>query len=221
MEMARPPTFTAEDLAAAGLEVVRRAGWEAVSVRSVAAAAGVSPMATYRLAADAEALRRLVADGAAAGLVPADTGDLFATLGDWAHRAHEALAGLPGLSAYVLATWTELPRWLDVVEALLAVAGRHGHEGTEAVETVNAVFAYVLARAGLHHAAASGGARRLAPLRERPGRYPLVGAHRAEFAVARTRHHFAVGLDALLAGLWARTASTASTAGAGAGPAVR
>ncbi|HKY68005.1 MAG TPA: TetR/AcrR family transcriptional regulator C-terminal domain-containing protein [Acidimicrobiales bacterium] len=199
--MPRPPTFGADDLASAGLDVVRREGWGAVSVRSVAAAAGVSPMATYRLASDADALRRLVADAAAAGLVPVDTGELFGTLAAWAPSAHDALARLPGLSSYVLTTWTELPRWLDIVEALLAAAEHDGLEGPPAVEAVNAVFAYVLARAGLHHAAAAAGPRRLAPLRARPDRYPLVRAHRAELTVARTRHHFSVGLDALLTGL--------------------
>jgi AcrR family transcriptional regulator len=201
--MARPPTFSQDDLAAAGLAVVRRAGWAAVSVRSVAEAAGVSAMATYRLAADAEALRRLVADAAAAPLLPVRTPDLFATLDRWAITAHAHLTGLPGLSPYVLATWTELPTWLDVVEALLAEADRHGRPGVAGVDTVNAVVAYVLARSGLHHIATST-ARRLAPVAAEPARYPFVRAQRGEFAVARTDHHFTVGLSALLVGLRAR-----------------
>jgi AcrR family transcriptional regulator len=199
--MPRPPTFDADDLAAAGLAVVRRSGWGAVSVRAVAEAAGVSPMATYRLAPDAGSLRRLVADGAAAGLVPADRGDLFATLDAWARAAHARLVRLPGLSPYVLATWTELPRWLDVVEALLAAAERHGLDGSESVDVVNAVVAYVLARAGLHHVATAAGRRRLGPVLAAPDRYPHLDARRRDVAVARTDHHFAVGLDALLTGL--------------------
>jgi AcrR family transcriptional regulator len=199
-EMARPPTFSRADLAAAGLAVVRRAGWAAVSVRSVADAAGVSAMATYRLAADAEALRRLVADAAADPIRPVAASDLFATLEGWATGAHDHLRGLPGLSPYVLATWTELPSWLDIVEALLAEAARHGRPGLAGVQTVNAVVAYVLARSGLHHASTSS-PRRRAPVAAEPARYPFIGAQRREFAVARTDHHFAVGLAALLDGL--------------------
>lgn len=212
--MARPPTFSAVDLAAAGLAVVRRSGWDAVSIRSVAAAAGVSPMATYRLVTDADDLRRLVADAAAVPIRPhRGAGDVFAALDDWGHRAHDHLVGLPGLSAHVLATWTELPGWLDIVESLLVAAERDGLRGARAVETVNAVFAFVLARAELHHAAGAGGPRRLAPVRAEPARYPRIDAARTEFAVARTRHHFAAGLSALLTGL--RAAADPAATGRG------
>ena len=216
--MPRPPTFDAEDLATAGLAVVRRSGWEGVSVRAVAAAAGVSPMATYRLAADADALRRLVADAAAAAVMPVDAGDLFATLDAWARAAHDHLVRLPGLSTYVLATWTELPTWLDVVETLLARAARDGLVGPAAVEGVNAVCSYVFARAGLHRTATTADPRLLRPVRDDPGRYPHVAAQLLEFAVPRTGHHFVVGLEALLAGLRERTAGAAARPSSGSTP---
>lgn len=195
--MARPRTFDADDLVAAGLAVVARGGWNAVSVRSVAAELGVTPMALYRLAPDADRLRRAVADAAARPLVRAGTDALEA----WAVAAYRHLTGHPGLAAYVLGCWTELPTWLDVVEALLARAAAGGTTGPGAVARVNAVFAYVLARAQLHDGLAAAPDRRLAPVAADPGRYPHLAADAGEFAVARTDRHFRYGLAALVAGL--------------------
>jgi AcrR family transcriptional regulator len=157
--MARPRTFDADDLVTAGLAVVARGGWDAISVRSVAAELGVTPMALYRLAPDADRLRRAVADAAARPLVPAG------------------------------------------VEALLARAAARGTTGPGAVARVNAVFAYVLARAQLHDGLAAAPGRRLTPVAADPGRYPHLAAVAGELAVARTERHFRYGLAALLAGL--------------------
>jgi AcrR family transcriptional regulator len=195
--MARPRTFDADDLVAAGLAVVARGGWDAVSVRSVAAELGVTPMALYRLAPDADRLRRAVADAAARPVVPADD----ETLEGWAVAAYRHLTRHPGLAAYVLGCWTELPTWLDVVEAMLARAAAGGTTGPGTVARVNAVFAYVLARAQLHDGLAAAPSRRLTPVAADPGRYPHLAALAGEFAVAHTERHFRYGLAALLAGL--------------------
>jgi AcrR family transcriptional regulator len=200
--MARAPVFDLQGLATAGLSVVARDGWPAASVRAVADELGVSAMALYRLVPDAESLRRLIADAAARPIQPRTDGNsLAAGLRAWAVDAYEHLGRYPGLATYVLQHWTELPRWLDIVEALLARADTDGLSGPAGVATVNAVFAYVLARAQLHDAAAGAPARQLAPLRGDPGRYPLLKRNLDEFTTARTERHFAFGLDALLAGL--------------------
>ena len=195
--MSRSPVFTIDDLAAAGLAVARHDGWPAVSVRSVAAQLGVTPMALYRLAPDAVALRRLIADAAAPPVRP-DDGPLAAVLRGWAVDAYRQLGHHPLLASFVILEWTELPAWLDVVEALLAAAAADGVTGAEAVAAVNAVFAFVLARAQLRDAAAAAPRRELAPLAAEPHRYPHIGANRPEFAVRQIDKHFAVGLDALL-----------------------
>jgi AcrR family transcriptional regulator len=199
--MGRSPVFDLDDLAAAGLAVVAAAGWEAVSVRAVAGRLGVSPMALYRVVPDAAGLRRAVADAAARPLLPpAGAGDLAATLARWAEAAYAHLVALPGLAAHVLVAWTELPAWLDVVEALLARAAAAGVTGADGVAAVNAVFAYVLARAQVRDGLA-GTTRRLAPVAADPGRYPHVAAEIGEFTTARTTRHFRYGLRALTAGL--------------------
>lgn len=198
--MARPRTFDAGSLAAAGLAVAGRDGWPAVTLRSVAEELGVSPMALYRVAHDADELRRLVAD-AAAPPVELSAAALGVGLRAWAVAAYADLGRRPGLAGYVVAHWTELPAWLDVVEALLDRAAGEGLDGPEAVATVNAVFAYVLVRAQLRDGLAAAPRRRLSPLGDEPDRYPHLRRQRAEFARARVDEHFDFGLSALLAGL--------------------
>lgn len=205
--MAHPRVFDAEGMAAAGLGLVSREGWTALSVRSVAAELGVSPMALYRLAPDAACLRRLIADAAASPLRPVAQKSLPDTLRCWAVDTYAHLRRYPGLGSYLVLRWTELPGWLDIVEALLASSNVAGHTGPEAVASVNAVFAYVLVRAQLHDAATNAPRRRLAPLSDDPRRYPLLRRNRAEFAKAQSNRHFAFGLDLLIAGLGTREIS--------------
>src|SRR5665213_2481252 len=108
--MSRSPHFDREQMAQAGLEVVRQSDWEKVSMRSVSASLGVSPMALYRLIAGADGLRALVADAAASDeLHPLDSDSLEESLRAWAVRAYYTLVSLPGFASFVLLHWTELP----------------------------------------------------------------------------------------------------------------
>jgi AcrR family transcriptional regulator len=200
--MARPQTFDRSDLTAAGLSLVEHEGWSAVSVRSVAERLGVSPMALYRLVPDAQHLRHVIADAAAQPIQPdPGAGDVFETLDAWARRAYRQLSRYPGLSSYVIAEWTELSNWLDIIEALLGRAEADGIIGAQAVATVNAIYAYVLARGQLRDTAAAAPRRQLAPVRRHRGRYPLIHRNITEFTTAKTDKHFALGLDVLIDGL--------------------
>ena len=194
--------FDVEQLGRAGLSLVSRAGWSAVSVRSVAGELDVSPMALYRLVPDAGSLRRLIADAAADAIRPESDGtSLSALLRSWAGDAYEYLKHYPGLASFVIMEWTELPGWLDIVETLLAKVHDEGVLGVAAVGTTNAVFSYVLVRAQLHDSLISTPRRTLTPLKEDPGRYPHMFQSRSEFTVAKTDDHFTLGLNALTAGL--------------------
>jgi AcrR family transcriptional regulator len=200
--MGRPQAFDSSDLASAGLGLVEDKGWAAVSVRSVAERLGVSPMALYRLAPDAQQLRRVIADAAAPPIQPdTDAGDLLETLHTWARRAYRHLGRYAGLSAYVINEWTELPSWLDIVEALLERADADGIVGAQAVATVNAIYAYVLLRCQVRDTAAAAPRRQLAPVKKQRSRYPKIRDNLAEFTTAKTDKHFAVGLDAFIDGL--------------------
>jgi AcrR family transcriptional regulator len=201
--MSRAAQFDRQMVALAGLEVVRRSGWGKVSTRSVSAALGVSPMALYRLVADADELRALVADGVAAELQPLGAASIEESLRIWATRAYDALVALPGLASFVLLHWTDLPGWLDIVNELLSVANDHGIEGSVAVARVNAVFAYVLSRAQLSESIHLAPSRSLHLLARYPNRYAFIRVNQGEFLIAQSDRHFRFGLDALLAGLQA------------------
>ena len=122
--------FDVEQLGEAGLSLVSRAGWSAVSVRSVADELDVSAMALYRLVPDASSLRRLIADAAAGAIQPKPGGkSLSALLRIWAGDAYEHLKRYPGLASFVIAEWTELPNWLNIVETFLAKASDQGVSG--------------------------------------------------------------------------------------------
>jgi len=205
--MSRPQTFDASDLAMAGLGVAEDEGWPAVSVRSVADRLGVSPMALYRLAPDAEHLRRVIADAAAAPIQPdADAGGLIEALRAWAPRAYRHLGRYSGLPSYLIAEWTELPSWLDIVEAFLERAETEGVVGAPAVATVNAIYAYVLLRCQVRDSMATAPRRHLAPVKAQRRRYPQIRRNIGEFTAAKTDKHFALGLDALTLGLRDRAA---------------
>jgi AcrR family transcriptional regulator len=198
--MGRRPRFDERDLAAAGLRVVAQQGWQAVSVASVATSLSVTPMALYRVARDAEHLRRIIADSAAEHIQPVEPGGpLLSSLREWAVDAYRHLAPLTGLATYVIHEWTELPRWLAVVDTLLGIADDEGITGTEAVLTVNAVFSYVLARAQMLDSVNP--LRRLQPLEDLPNRFPHIRAELQDFRTARTDAAFRFGLDALCRGL--------------------
>jgi hypothetical protein len=200
--MGRPQGFDLADLADSGLGVVADDGWPAVSFRSVAERLGVSAMALYRLAPDARHLRNVVADAAAAAIQVDGAGDdLRDALHAWAGRAYRHLARYPGLAAYVITEWTELPSWLDIVESFLAAAAGEGLLGAPAVATVNAVYTYVLLRGQVRDSAAAAPRRSLAPVRAERSRYPLIRDNLAEFTTAKTDKHFAIGLAVLTAGL--------------------
>lgn len=197
--MGRPASFTAQSVTAAGLVVASRSGWAAVTIRSVAAEVGVSPMALYRVVSDADDLQSRVADLVGRQVTVTSEAPLWAAFREWAIRAHRRLREVSGLTGYVIGAWTELPAWLDIVEDFLARAVQTGMDPHTAVGHVNALFAYTLARAQLGETATL--RRRLSLVHQNPMRYPHVAAMRAEFEVARVEEHFLFGLDALLLGL--------------------
>lgn len=204
--MGRRALFDRDTLAAAGLAVVERDGWNAISVRSVADEMGVTSMALYRVVADARHLRQVIADAAAPAVQPhAKSEPLVESLQTWGTEAYQQLGRFPGLASFVIREWTELPSWLDLVERLLNRADAEGLTGPPAVAAVNAVFAYVLARSQLRDAAADAPRRQLTPVRQEQRRYPLLRRNIAEYKIAQTDKHFEFGLDALIVGLGAFT----------------
>jgi len=185
--------LTRDHLADAGARLVRVDGLDALSLRAVAAALDVTPMALYRHVDDADDLTLAVLDRLLAALPDVPAGGPWPDrYRRWAHAARAALTPYPGLARHVLQHWTELDRPLAVVEQLLGAR--------DDVAAANAVFTYVLMRVDAEQAIRAAGTvqrrlRRLGP------DHPRLRANAAQYAVARFDEHFAHGLDALLLGL--------------------
>lgn len=197
--MPRKPSYDLDELVKAGLERVHQSGFEAITLRSVAAAVGISAMAVYRVVPDSDALKDLIADAAARPLQPSG-GPLEAVMETWAKHAYVTLSEYPGLAAFVLRRWTDLPCWLGIVDTLLGLAANDGVRGPVAVARVNAVFAYVLARAQIRESV-GGSTRSLSLLDAFPSRFEHIRANREGFLLAESDRHFTIGLTALIAGL--------------------
>jgi len=190
----------------AGRELARQEGVEAVGVRSVAGAAGATPMALYRYVADAADLRDAVL-GLIFESLPEPPRSLD-DLADWARGFRGWLMDIPGLSRLVLIRWFELPPLLDVVESLLEVFAQAGLEGFELVAAANALFSYVLARGELEEAVRSAGVNRALRWGGSRTSRPLLRSLRREYEVARLEDHFDFGLELLLRGLLGQSAES-------------
>jgi AcrR family transcriptional regulator len=186
-----------------GTRLVAAHGWDALSLRAVAAALGVTPMALYRHVPDGDALRGDVLDAIVAGAptVPR-TGELGAALSDWARKFHAYLLEFPGVAGRLLEAWFECAPMLERVEDLLALAVARGVEGADAVAVTNAVFTYVLMRGEAERQVRSAGAVRRQLRTARASRpLPNLTALAAHYATAQFGVHFEFGLRALVDGM--------------------
>jgi AcrR family transcriptional regulator len=185
---------------AAGCDLARRDGIEALGVRSLAAEIGATPMALYRYVTDAAELRAAVMGQLLTSLPEPPAS--FDDLAGWAQSFRAWLSEVPGLSRRVLLEWFELPPLLDQVEALLEVFDTAALEGFELVAAANALFSYVLARGDLEEAVRSSDVRRsLRWSQEDDAARPLLASLRHEYEVARLDEHFDYGLNLLLRSL--------------------
>ena len=186
----------------AGTERVRADGWERLSLRSVAAAVGVTPMALYRHIADADQLRMVVLDSIVAASAPVpDGGRLERDLHEWASTFRSHLSEFDGVAGWLLAHWTESAATLRIVEQLLSRAAVSGVEGFEAVALTNAVFTYVLMRCETERSVRSAAQVRRSLQQVTDHRdLPRLRALSQHYATAEFDTHFSYGLNALLAG---------------------
>lgn len=183
----------------AGCQLARRDGIQAVGVRSVASAVGVTPMALYRHVSDAGDLHDAVLAALCESLPPRPRS--IDDLGGWAYAFRAWLLGVPGLPRLMLICWFELPGVLDTVEALLQVFDGTGLAGFKLVAAANSLFSYVLSRAELEEAVRASGVRRSLRWDQDRTARPLLNSLRDEYAVARLDEHFDFGLQLTLSGL--------------------
>jgi len=204
-------TLSRVRIAGQAAALARRRGVEAITVRSVASALRVTPMALYRHIGSAAGLRQAALEVMLLDVpVPPARGAARARLRRWAHAARAALARYPGLADALLTDWPSLVQGCRIVESLLAVAAVETDDVDRQVAIANALFVYVVTRVhaeravtrGLH----DGRTRALPAVRRAPERFPRLAEAAPCFAVVDTDAHFERGLRALLDGLLDATA---------------
>jgi AcrR family transcriptional regulator len=197
-------TLSLDSVTAAGALLVHEEGWSRLSLRSVAARLGVTPMALYRHVPNSEALSQGVIARIAEGFTDVrQSGDTLADLEWWARRAHAAILPYSGAGSMLLMAWFEVPEVLRVIERLLDVVYLGGMRDFEAVAAVNAVFMYVLMRAEAEQAIRGAGAAQRA-LKLAGADLPRLSALSEHYTTARFDLHFDYGLRVLLDGIAAQ-----------------
>lgn len=193
----------------AAAALARTEGLDRLSLRAVAGALHVTPMALYRHIGDADALQSATVERVLAALPAVEAAVQASGGGDawddrcrrWAHGARAVLAATPGLPRHVLAHWTAIPRTLVAVDGLVAAMPPH----TDAVAAANVVFTYVLVRAQAEEELRSVGVDRdLSTLRSMRAEVPFLWANHRRYQRAQLDEHFAFGLDTILRGIDAR-----------------
>jgi TetR/AcrR family tetracycline transcriptional repressor len=149
-----------ETILAAAAELVARDGLDGLSMRRLAAALGVAPMATYRHFADRAALVDALIDAAATGIrIPAPTGDWRTDLSGIARALRVTLMSQPALVEVVISRPALGPGAIYLAEAAYAVFVPAGFGPRTTDRAANLLFGYVLGFAALEaprwHPAAS------------------------------------------------------------------
>jgi len=148
-----------EMILVAASELIARDGLDGLSMRRLAAALGVAPMATYRHFADRAALIDALIDATAAGIrIPAPTGDWRTDLGGIARALRVTLMAQPALVEVVISRPALGPGAIYLAEAAYAVLVPAGFGPRTTDRAANLLFGYVLGFAALeaprHHPAA-------------------------------------------------------------------
>src|SRR5690349_1820930 len=142
--MVRARKITRGGVVRAATRIARREGLDAVTVRAVAAALHVTPMALYHHIGSAAGLRLATLDAILLqvrtppdGTTPKDQLRSFAT------ETRAVLARYPGAADAVLTSWPQLGQACRLMESLLtAAAGATGRKERR-VDIANGVFTFV------------------------------------------------------------------------------
>ncbi|MBW8481335.1 TetR/AcrR family transcriptional regulator [Actinomadura parmotrematis] len=198
--------LTRELIVHTAVELVERAGPDALSMRAVGAELGVSAMAAYRHVPSRDALVEGVAEYVMGAIdLPDDECE------DWREDARRLLrafraaaAEYPRSLALVLEGRISIPVRLRTVERAFAVCARAGLEGPEAVRAVHAFMAYALGsqlrESGMRRALRSLDHTEALRLLD-PGRFPHVAALPGELLTEDSDADFEFGMELLLSAI--------------------
>jgi AcrR family transcriptional regulator len=216
---AKPP-LSREAVVAAGLDVLRRAGIDAVTMRAVAAELDTGPASLYVYVANRDELLDQMFDAVAAkvDLGPApDPAHWREQLEALLTRVRDAMDRHPGIARVPLANIPTGPGAMRVAERLLAILRAGGVDDQRAAWFVDVVFLYVNAASFETSIYVEAGVSEDdvdVPLRERferldPAEFPHLTSARDALFTGGGDERFSFGLRLMIDGL-ARAGGTGS-----------
>lgn len=214
----RPPRLSREAIVAVARVIVERDGIEALSMRRVATELGSSPMALYRHVRDKDELLVLLLDALAREVSrPALSCDPRTRLAQVCRAMHDGLAE-HGWVVEVLAQGDLIaPSILWLVEEIVAGLMACGLSPTEAADGYRAIWQFTVGELMIGQGVARTAALGRMPFvisvltTVDPDELPALAAVAGEWAGARERDAYDIGLAALLDGLIERGADNAKT----------
>jgi AcrR family transcriptional regulator len=202
--------FTADEIAAAALDIVDTAGLNALSMRSLAAALGTGPMTVYNYVPDKEGLEELVVAAVVAQVRLPEPTD------DWQHDAYAVADAMwrgirahPAAIPLVLTRRTLSATGFAAADALIAALAGAGLADRDRLAAFHAVLGFVVGAAQVELAGPLTQGRDAADAAGRigsvaGGSYPHIEALSKVATQMSVEEDFDLGLRMLLDGIATR-----------------
>ena len=193
-------------MVAAAVGIADREGVEALTIRAVAAAIGLTPMAIYRHVRDKDELLDRVVDAVASRI-----GDVEAT-GTWREKVvsllegcREVLLAHPGVASLAVSRPTPVPGVARFFDRVIGAFEEGGFDEIEAVRALDTTLMFVFGSV-LWQIPRSQNERELLirVAMADPDRNPHLVEHAADLARRDPDEYFTHGLETILTGLEAR-----------------
>lgn len=199
---------TSDDVVDAAVAIVDREGVEALTIRAVAAACGLSPMGIYRHVRDKDDLLDRVVDA-----VLAEIAELEAT-GTWRDKVvalfgdcRRMLLDHPGVAWLCVSRPTPVAGVAGFYDRVLEAFGKGGFDGGEAVRAFDTLLMFLFGSVLWQvPRAETERARLIGVAMTNPDLTPHLIGQAGELARRDPKEYFEHGLEAILTGLEARRA---------------
>ena len=197
---------TTEDVVAAAITIADREGVEALTIRAVAAAVGLTPMAIYRHVRDKEELLDRVVDVVASAL-----GEVEAA-GDWRNRVlvlfrgcRQVLLAHPGVASLSVSRPTPVAGVARFFDRVIDAFQEGGFDGIESVRALDTMLMFLFGSVLWQiPRSETERARLVAAAGADPDRNRHVVEQAAELTRRDPDQYFDHGLETILTGLEAR-----------------
>jgi TetR/AcrR family tetracycline transcriptional repressor len=195
--------------------IVDAEGFEALTIRRLAEACGLSPMAVYRHVRDKEELLDRVVDRVTsewAEQLPEPADDWRDDVRNLLRRARELHLAHPGVAQLCVARPTPVAGVARIFDRMIGSLERGGFDGARAVLAFDALLMFLFGSVVWEIPRGEDARERLVAVSADAVDAPRVFERRAELARRNPEAYFEFGLDALIAGLAALLAELEETA---------